>query len=112
MTDEQLRQIICELTTSNISHIQATLLRQVIDLVSYSQEPHSTRAAEKKQPIKSCGTPWKESEKQLLRDRFDAWYSATSKKRKAICAELGKVVLRSPGGVDSMFKDIGKELAE
>ncbi len=112
MTDEQLRRIISELTTSNISHIQATLLRQVIDLVSYSQEPQPTRAAEKKQPIKSCGTLWKESEKQLLRDRFDEWYSATSKKRKAICAELGKVVLRSPGGVDSMFKDIGKEPAE
>jgi hypothetical protein len=112
MTDEQLRQIISELTASNISHIQATLLRQVIDLVSYSPQPQPPAASGKKQPIKSCGTRWKENEKQLLRDRFDEWYSATSKKRKAICAELGKVVLRSPGGVDSMFKDIGKEPAE
>ena len=106
MTDEQLRQIISELTASNISHIQATLLRQVIDLVSYSPQPQPPAASDKKQPIKSCGTRWEENEKQLLRDRFDEWYSATPKKRKAICIELGKYFLRSPGAIKSQFGKI------
>ncbi len=106
MTDEQLRQIISELTASNISQVQATLLRQVIDLVSYSPQPQPTKAAEKKQALKTSGVPWLNAELQILCDRFEEWYSATPKKRKAICVELGKQFLRTPGGVKSQFGKI------
>ena len=106
MTDEQLRQIISELTTSNISHIQATLLRQVIDLVSYLPQPQPPAVAEKKQVVKTSGVPWLNAELQILLDRFEEWYSATPKKRKAICIELGKYFLRSPGAIKSQFGKI------
>ena len=106
MTDEQLRQIISELTTSNISHIQATLLRQVIDLVSYSPQPQPPVVAEKKQVVKTSGVPWLNAELQILLDRFEEWYSATPKKRKAICIELGKYFLRTPGAIKSQFGKI------
>jgi hypothetical protein len=106
MTDEQLRQIISELTTSNISHIQATLLRQVIDLVSYLPQPQPPAVAEKKQVVKTSGVPWLNAELQILCDRFEEWYSATPKKRKAICIELGKYFLRSPGAIKSQFGKI------
>jgi len=110
MTDEQLRQIISELTASNISHIQATLLRQVIDLVSYSPQPQPPAVAEKKQVVKTSGVPWLNAELQILCDRFEEWYSATPKKRKAICVELGKYFLRSPGGVQSQFGKIRSQV--
>ena len=108
MTDEQLRQIISELTASNILHIQATLLRQVIDLVSYSPQPQPQppAVAEKKQVVKTSGVPWLNAELQILLDRFEEWYSATPKKRKAICIELGKYFLRSPGAIKSQFGKI------
>jgi hypothetical protein len=106
MTDEQLRQIISELTASNISHIQATLLRQVIDLVSYSPQPQPPVVAEKKQVVKTSGVPWLNAELQILLDRFEEWYSATPKKRKAICIELGKYFLRTPGAIKSQFGKI------
>jgi len=106
MTDEQLRQIISELTASNISHIQATLLRQVIDLVSYSPQPQPPKSVEKKQALKTSGVRWLNAELQILCDRFEEWYSATPKKRKAICVELGKQFLRTPGGVKSQFGKI------
>jgi hypothetical protein len=106
VTDEQLRQIISELTTSNISHIQATLLRQVIDLVSYSPQPQPPVVAEKKQVVKTSGVPWLNAELQILLDRFEEWYSATPKKRKAICIELGKYFLRTPGAIKSQFGKI------
>jgi hypothetical protein len=106
MTDEQLRQIISKLTASNISHIQATLLRQVIDLVSYSPQPQPPKAAEKKQVVKTSGVPWLNAELQILCDRFEEWYSATPRKRKAICVELGNYFLRSPGAIKSQFGKI------
>ena len=106
MTDEQLRQIISELTASNISHIQATLLRQVIDLVSCSPQPQPPAVAEKKQALKTSGVPWLNAELQILLDRFEEWYSATPKKRKAICVELGKHFLRTPGAIKSQFGKI------
>jgi hypothetical protein len=106
MTDEQLRQIISELTASNISHIQATLLRQVIDLVSYSPQPQPPAVAEKKQVVKTSGVRWLNAELQILSDRFEEWYSATPKKRRAICIELGKYFLRTPGAIKSQFGKI------
>jgi len=118
MTNEEMRKLVAVILSSAITQAQASFLRDAIYLASdtandpKTPQPQLLRPFEKKQPLKSCGTRWEENEKQLLRDRFDEWCSATSKKRKAICAELGKVVLRSPGGVDSMFKDIGKEPAE
>ena len=106
MTDEQLRQIISELTASNISHVQATLLRQVIDIVSYSPQPQPPAVAEKKQVVKTSGVPWLNAELQILLDRFEEWHSATPKKRKAICIELGKYFLRTPGAIKSQFGKI------
>ena len=103
MTDEQLRQIICELTASNISHVQATLLRQVIDIVSYSPQPKPPAEADKKQPVKTCGTRWEENEKQLLRDSFQEWYAAKTYRRKAICIKLGKQFSRTPEAIKTQF---------
>jgi hypothetical protein len=74
--------------------------------VSYSPQPQPPAVAEKKQVVKTSGVPWLNAELQILCDRFEEWYSATPKKRKAICVELGKYFLRSPGAIKSQFGKI------
>jgi len=112
MTNEEMRKLVATMLSSSITQAQASFLRDAIYLASdaASDLPQPPAVAEKKQVVKTSGVPWLNSELQILCDRFEEWYSATPKKRKAICVELGKQFLRTPGGVKSQFGKIRSQV--